>query len=61
MAIISELFQPVVWLGWQTCFGKAELSFLQRNTAFRCSFKRVPNLRLVCPLCACSLSLQGME
>ena len=32
--IISELFQPNVWLVWRACSDKAEFFFLQGKTAF---------------------------
>ena len=40
---------------------KAEFSFLQREPAFCCFFKHVPNWCLVCPIYTCLQSFQGME
>ena len=48
--IILELSHAIVWFVWHVCSDKAELSFFERETAFWCSFKRVPNWRLVCPM-----------
>ena len=56
-----ELSHLIVWLVRHVCFNKAEFSFLQRKTAFWCSFNRVPNWRLVCPMYSLSQSLQGIE
>ena len=45
--IILELSHAIVWFVWNVCSDKAELSFFERETAFWCTFKRVPNWRLV--------------
>ena len=47
MVTILDLSHPFVWLVRHVCSDKAEFSFLQKKTAFWCSFKRVPNWRLV--------------
>ena len=61
MVIILDLLHPIVWLVRHVCCDKAEFSFLQKKTAFWCSFKCVPNWRLVCPIYSLSLSLHGIE
>ena len=43
------------------CSDRAEFSFLRKKTAFWCSFKRVTNWRLVCPIYLLSQSLHGIE
>ena len=42
-------------------YNRAELSFLQQKTAFWCSFKRITNWRLVCPIYLESQSLHGIQ
>ena len=44
--IILELSHPIVWLVRHVCSDKAEFSFLQRKTAFWCSFNCVPLLEI---------------
>ena len=61
VVIILELSHAIVWFVWHLCPDKAELSFFERETAFWCSFKRVPNWRLVCPMYSWLQSLHGME
>ena len=41
MVIILELSHPIIWLVRHVRSDKAEFSFLQKKTAFLCSFKRV--------------------
>ena len=60
MGIILELSHPIVWLVRHVCSNKAEFSFLQKKTAFWCSFKHLPNWRLVCLMYSLSQSLQVM-
>ena len=60
MVIILDLSHPIAWLVRHVCSDKAEFSFLQKKTAFWCSFKRVPNWRLVCPIYSLSQSLHGI-
>ena len=38
--IILELSHAIVWLVRHVCFDKAEFSFLQKKTAFGCSFTK---------------------
>ena len=61
VVIILELSQPVIRLVNQGCSDKAKFSFLQRKSDFWCSFKCVPNWRLVCPIYTRSHSLQGLQ
>ena len=41
--ITMHTIASLVWQVTSVCSVKAEFSFLQRKTAFWCSFKRVPN------------------
>ena len=59
--IILDLSYQIVWLVRHVCSDKAELSFSQKKTAFRCSFKHVPNWHLVCVIYSLSHSLQGIQ
>ena len=47
-------------IGGDVSSNKAEFSFLQKKTAFWCSFKHLPNWRLVCLMYLLSQSLQVM-
>ena len=56
-----ESFHAMLWFVWHTCSAKADFELSKIETAFWCSFKRVPNWRFVSPRYSFSQSPHGME